>query len=210
MWQFPAVAIARNGDSRARSCRRFGQSFRQRCCGWRRKPTRRALAHFSGIPNQPLTPLPVAAHSVTFRKITLAPFLARVARLPKRPQLPHFAARETGAASHIERDAKNRPRCNRRTSPVTRSLPRDSTSNFARRCNVKIGGWPTPLSITPVVKAEPLPVIQRYFEVSLFLLVTTGILALVATGKLDVVSPLRRWPRSLAKAGASRAVADLN
>lgn len=44
------------------------------------------------------------------------------------------------------------------------------------------------LSITPAVKAEPPPVIQRYFEVSLFLLVTTGILALVATGKLDVVT----------------------
>lgn len=44
------------------------------------------------------------------------------------------------------------------------------------------------LSITPAVKAEPLPVIQRYFEVSLFLLVTTGILALIATGKLDVVT----------------------
>ncbi|HXT74131.1 MAG TPA: DUF3488 and transglutaminase-like domain-containing protein [Candidatus Angelobacter sp.] len=44
------------------------------------------------------------------------------------------------------------------------------------------------LSIAPAVKAEPLPVIQRYFEVSLFLLVTTGILALIATGKLDVVT----------------------
>lgn len=44
------------------------------------------------------------------------------------------------------------------------------------------------VSITPAVKAEPLPVIQRYFEVSLFLLVTTGILALIATGKLDVVT----------------------
>src|SRR5579872_3543343 len=44
------------------------------------------------------------------------------------------------------------------------------------------------LSITPAVKAEPLPVIQRYFEVSLFLLVTTGILALIATDKLDMVT----------------------
>jgi|GEM_PF-4227829 len=42
------------------------------------------------------------------------------------------------------------------------------------------------LSVTPAVKAQPLPVIQRYFEVSLFLLVATGILALIATGKLDV------------------------
>ncbi|MGB7023569.1 MAG: DUF3488 and transglutaminase-like domain-containing protein [Candidatus Acidiferrales bacterium] len=44
------------------------------------------------------------------------------------------------------------------------------------------------LTVTPVVKAEPLPVIQRYFEVSLFLLVATGILALIATGKLDMVT----------------------
>lgn len=46
------------------------------------------------------------------------------------------------------------------------------------------------LSITPAAKAEPLPVIQRYFEVSLFLLVTTGILALIATGKLDMVTTI--------------------
>ena len=44
------------------------------------------------------------------------------------------------------------------------------------------------LAVTPAVKAEPLPVIQRYFEVSLFLLVATGILALIATGKLDMVT----------------------
>ncbi len=44
------------------------------------------------------------------------------------------------------------------------------------------------LAVTPAVKAEPLPVIQRYFEVSLFLLVVTGILALIATGKLDMVT----------------------
>ncbi|MGH9728360.1 MAG: DUF3488 domain-containing protein, partial [Candidatus Acidiferrales bacterium] len=44
------------------------------------------------------------------------------------------------------------------------------------------------LSATPAFKAEPLPVIQRYFEVSLFLLVATGILALIATGKLDLVT----------------------
>src|SRR6202049_2248218 len=36
----------------------------------------------------------------------------------------------------------------------------------------------------------PLPAVQRYFEVSLFLLVSTGILAVVSSGKLDVVSRL--------------------
>src|SRR5271154_6365384 len=36
----------------------------------------------------------------------------------------------------------------------------------------------------------PLPAVQRYFEVSLFLLVATGILAIVSTGKLDLPSVL--------------------
>lgn len=34
----------------------------------------------------------------------------------------------------------------------------------------------------------PLPAVQRYFEVSLFFLVTTGVLAIVSTGKLDPLS----------------------
>ena len=36
--------------------------------------------------------------------------------------------------------------------------------------------------------APSLPAVQRYFEISLFLLVSTGILAIVSTGKLDPVS----------------------
>ncbi len=36
--------------------------------------------------------------------------------------------------------------------------------------------------------AEGLPALDRYFEVSLFLLVATGVLAVVSTGKLDAVS----------------------
>ena len=38
--------------------------------------------------------------------------------------------------------------------------------------------------------APPLPAVQRYFEVSLFFLVATGILAIVSTGKLDPLSTL--------------------
>ncbi|HEV2288830.1 MAG TPA: DUF3488 and transglutaminase-like domain-containing protein [Candidatus Acidoferrales bacterium] len=38
--------------------------------------------------------------------------------------------------------------------------------------------------------SEPLPIIQRYFEVSLYLMATTGLLALVATGKLDLVASI--------------------
>jgi protein-glutamine gamma-glutamyltransferase len=36
--------------------------------------------------------------------------------------------------------------------------------------------------------APPLPAVQRYFEVSLFLLVATGVLAIISTGKLDLPS----------------------
>jgi transglutaminase-like putative cysteine protease len=35
---------------------------------------------------------------------------------------------------------------------------------------------------------SPVPAVQRYFEVSLFLLISTGILAVVTTGKLDPIS----------------------
>ncbi|MFZ0641416.1 MAG: DUF3488 and transglutaminase-like domain-containing protein [Candidatus Acidiferrales bacterium] len=45
------------------------------------------------------------------------------------------------------------------------------------------------ISATPS-RAEQLPVIQRYFEVSLFLLVATAVLTLVATRKLDLVSEI--------------------
>ncbi|MGB6846005.1 MAG: DUF3488 and transglutaminase-like domain-containing protein [Candidatus Acidiferrales bacterium] len=38
--------------------------------------------------------------------------------------------------------------------------------------------------------APPLPAVQRYFEVSLYLLVATGVLAVIATGKLDIVTTL--------------------
>lgn len=38
--------------------------------------------------------------------------------------------------------------------------------------------------------APPLAAVQRYFEVSLFLLVSTGLLAVLSTGKLDLISTL--------------------
>ena len=38
--------------------------------------------------------------------------------------------------------------------------------------------------------ADPLPAVQRYFQVSLYLLVSTGVLAVVSTGKLDLFSTL--------------------
>jgi len=81
LWQFPAVAVTGNGNS--------GHAPDGGSASHSTKSTANELAEHLraslGIAKQPLTPLPVAAHSVTFRKITLAPFLARVARLPKRP-----------------------------------------------------------------------------------------------------------------------------
>src|ERR1700677_769247 len=44
------------------------------------------------------------------------------------------------------------------------------------------------MASTARISAPPLPAVQRYFEVSLFLLVSTGILAVISTGKLDPVS----------------------
>src|SRR5271156_2990118 len=44
------------------------------------------------------------------------------------------------------------------------------------------------MASTARISAPPLPAVQRYFEVSLFLLVSTGILAVITTGKLDPVS----------------------
>jgi protein-glutamine gamma-glutamyltransferase len=50
------------------------------------------------------------------------------------------------------------------------------------------------MASTARLSAPPLPAVQRYFEVSLFLLVSTGVIAVISTGKLDplstVVAPL--------------------
>ena len=48
--------------------------------------------------------------------------------------------------------------------------------------------------------APPLPAVQRYFEVSLYLLVSTGILAIVITGRLDLLTTLAA-PLALAYKG---------
>ncbi|MHB8756015.1 MAG: A/G-specific adenine glycosylase [Candidatus Acidiferrales bacterium] len=71
LWQFPAtdIAVAANGDSAHSTADQLTAYLR---------------VSFK-IPIRSLTALPLATHTVTFRKITLAPFLARVTRLPKRP-----------------------------------------------------------------------------------------------------------------------------
>ena len=81
LWQFPAIAIAANGDAAHDPARSASNNQVK-------NPANELAGHLRaslGIANQPLTPLPLAAHTVTFRKITLAPFLARVAHLPRRP-----------------------------------------------------------------------------------------------------------------------------
>jgi transglutaminase-like putative cysteine protease len=44
------------------------------------------------------------------------------------------------------------------------------------------------MASTARISAPPLAAVQRYFEVSLFMLVSTGIVAVVSTGKLDPIS----------------------
>ncbi len=66
MWQFPAVEVAR--DPQAELERHL-----------------RDVLKLDGTPLH-LEPLPAARHGVTFRNITLLPFLAQVPRLPKRPR----------------------------------------------------------------------------------------------------------------------------
>jgi A/G-specific adenine glycosylase len=65
MWQFPAVQVTRNAKSELEKY--FKESF--------------------AISKLKLEELPSARHGVTFRNITLLPFLARVAKLPKIPRV---------------------------------------------------------------------------------------------------------------------------
>ncbi|HVB07700.1 MAG TPA: A/G-specific adenine glycosylase [Candidatus Acidoferrales bacterium] len=71
LWQFPATAIAitPNGDSARSPANELAEHLRTSL----------------NISIHSLTALPLATHAVTFRKVTLAPFFARVTRLPKRP-----------------------------------------------------------------------------------------------------------------------------
>jgi A/G-specific adenine glycosylase len=64
MWQFPAVQVDRNAKS----------------------DLQKYLAEIFAMPRITLNELPAAQHGVTFRNITLLPFLARVAQLPKVPR----------------------------------------------------------------------------------------------------------------------------
>ncbi len=64
MWQFPAVEVAADAAAELR----------------------RHVRETLGIDHLSLQPLATARHGVTFRNITLVPFLAEVADLPKRPR----------------------------------------------------------------------------------------------------------------------------
>jgi A/G-specific adenine glycosylase len=66
LWQFPAVEVAH--DARGELTAHV-----------------REILDLDGAPLE-LEALPAARHGVTFRNVTLLPFLARVARLPKRPR----------------------------------------------------------------------------------------------------------------------------
>ena len=137
-----------------------------------------------------LEPLPAARHGVTFRNITLLPFLARVQRLPK--LLPHSRppAQPPRSASRVQRHAQNR-----------RRLPLATVTNHSSHWPFRVARRPRSVPAGASIvrpwlpprtrqRRPPLPAVQRYFEVSLFLLVATGVLAIVSTGKLDIFSVL--------------------
>ncbi len=85
MWQFPAVEVARHAEEEL-------------------------AAHLQDVlkidaASLRLEALPSARHGVTFRNITLLPFLARVRRLPKRPRtrvlpLSRLARLPVSSATH--------------------------------------------------------------------------------------------------------------
>jgi A/G-specific adenine glycosylase len=88
LWQFPAVEVA--SDAAAEITRHLSKSH--------------------GIRVPSLQALPTAGHSVTFRKITLRPFLAHVDRLPKSPgtrtlALNHLAQAAVSSATRKISDA---------------------------------------------------------------------------------------------------------
>jgi A/G-specific adenine glycosylase len=64
LWQFPAVRITDHADPARLLARHLRDSL--------------------SIPARNLAPLPHANHTVTFRKLTLLPYLLRVAKLPRR------------------------------------------------------------------------------------------------------------------------------
>ncbi|HYL10807.1 MAG TPA: A/G-specific adenine glycosylase [Candidatus Acidoferrales bacterium] len=76
MWQFPAICVRRNARAElARFLRERFESIR--------------------VPLSALHPLPLARHTVTFRALTLLPFLLKVEKLPQspsasRPPLAHL------------------------------------------------------------------------------------------------------------------------
>ena len=95
LWQFPAVEVARHPESElaahlAEILRIDGASLR-------------------------LQPLPAARHGVTFRNVTLLPFLAGVAELPRRPRtrvlaLDRLAQLPVSSATHKIAAAANAAR----------------------------------------------------------------------------------------------------
>ncbi len=86
MWQFPAVEVARH-------------------------PQIELAVHVRatlGIDSLALTELPAARHGVTFRNITLLPYLAHVKKLPKLPRTRILSLKNLEPSPHIKRHPQNR------------------------------------------------------------------------------------------------------
>lgn len=74
MWQFPAVQVARDPQTELK----------------------KHLLSTLGLRDFVLEALPTARHAVTFRNITLLPFLARVEKLPQLPRTRILALKNLG------------------------------------------------------------------------------------------------------------------
>jgi A/G-specific adenine glycosylase len=75
MWQFPAIQVSR--EAKPELEKYFGETF--------------------GLKKLTLEELPSARHGVTFRNITLLPFVARVAKLPAVPRSRILALKRLGS-----------------------------------------------------------------------------------------------------------------
>ena len=88
LWQFPSVAAARNAKT----------------------AISRHLESAFGLENVPLVPIATARHAVTFHNLRLAPFLARVERLPEAAgaRRPKLAALDSSLLPISNASAKDR------------------------------------------------------------------------------------------------------
>ena len=173
-----------------------------------------------------LEPLPPARHTVTFRRILLAPYLVRVPKLPRpnsrtagavrTPRLADLgrlpissATKKIAASARLGHEKSGIKRCTSRITvsrgPPKRRRASDAKLDAAMSAPAMIE---RPSASVTGESAIPYSALGRYFEISLFLLLLVSVLALVSTGKLDLVSigsPRRRCSSKATAGGGAGA-----